>query len=258
MADLTREQLRAALGAMGETPPAAWTKMELRLRLQEITGEDLSLSYKKLTQGPPSEYQEWLRLLKQAKTKKAQLQKFVTEKLKLTNIDNMTIAQLEIHALRKIYEISKPHHSDPLGFGKFSAKTYFEVMTTEPGYCSWIKETAIEGQCDPRLLRFHQWLELTNNEEMISEDKTRSKIKVPPRGFKDTKKVEAPVEATSSSSNSQTSLESKLDAMMSMMASLKGEVDQMKEDQMPRKKGAKPRGYESEASSFQMVQHETD
>ncbi|CAE7511973.1 unnamed protein product, partial [Symbiodinium pilosum] len=230
MSDLTRDQLRAALKAMGEEPPIAWTKMELRFRLQEITGEDLSLSYKKLSQGPPSEYQEWLRQLKQAKTKKATLQKFVSDKLKLTNVDNMTIAQLEIHALRKIYEIAKPHHSDPLGFGKHGSKSYLTVQEEERGYCSWISKTAREDPngCDPRLLRFSQWLEMCNKEEMIPEDRSVTKIKVPAQAMKPPKR-----EATAEDPAS--------------------EVDKMKEEQKPRKKGTKPREPESDTSSYQMV-----
>ena len=261
MADLTREQLRAALRATGEEPPAAWTKMELRFRLQEITGEDLSRSYKKLSQGPPSEYQEWLRLLKQAKARKATLQQFVGERLKLTNVDRMTMAQLEIHALRKIYEISKPHPSDPMGFGKYSTKTYLEVLQEDQGYCNWIRKTAAKGQktCDLHLLRFNQWLEITDKEEMIPEDKPITRLRVPPHVPKAPTKKDMPTTpASSSTSPGPTSLENKMDAMLTMMENLKGEVDKIKEEQKPRKKGAKNRDSESEASSFQMVMQTED
>ena len=214
-----------------------------------------------LLQGPPSEYQEWLRLLKQAKTKKVTLQKFVGEKLKLTNVDHMTVAQLELQALRKIYEIAKPHRTDPIGFGKFSAKTYSEVMEEDKGYCNWIQKTAAENPtgCDPRLLRFSQWLEINSKEELIPEDQAPSKIKVPVSLSKATKKGSSSEATSSSPTTSTTSRETKMETMMAMMSDIKGEVDKIKEEQKPRKKGAKARDSESEASNFQMVmQTETD
>ena len=92
---------------------------------------------------------------------KALLQKFVCEKVKITYVDHMTIAQLELVGLRKIYEITKAHPTDPVGFGKYCSKTYEQVLNEDSGYCEWIKKTAAENQeqSDPKLRRFSQWLE---------------------------------------------------------------------------------------------------
>ena len=144
------------------------------------------------------------------------------------------------HALRKIYEIAKPHHSDPLGFGKHGSKSYLTVLEEERGYCNWISKTAREDPngCDPRLLRFSQWLEMCNKEEMIPEDKSVTKIKVPAQAMKPPKKEASAGDPASSSSQSSTTLESKMEAMLNMI--LEGEVDKMKDEQKPRKKGTKP------------------
>ena len=255
MSDLTREQLRAALRATGEEPPASWTKSELRLRLQEITGADLGQTIKKLNQGPPSEYQTWLRQLNQAKVRKALLQKFVSEKLKLTNVDNMTIPQLELAGLRKIYEISKPHPTDPMGFGKYSYKSYEQVMAENLGYCEWAKKTVSEGpdRCDPKLARFTRWLEMVNQEELVPEKNLFAKFKGPTKS----NKKEASSSQASASSSQPSSIEAKMETMINMMTELQGEVEKIKEDQKPRKKGPSAREVESDASSFQWSRRPT-
>ena len=146
MSDLNREQLRKALLAMGEQAPTTWTKVELKLRLQELTGEDMSKTSRQLGRAEESEYQRWYKKLRKAMGKrKADLCSFVETELGLTNVDNFSVSRLEIVALQRIMEISKPDGSDPLGFGKHSTETYQQVHAKDPGYCKWVCQTAAEN-----------------------------------------------------------------------------------------------------------------
>ena len=140
MASWTRDQLRAALESEGEQPPRQWTKVELRMRLEEITKKPLT------SKGPEklgkTEYEQMVVLLNKASRKKAELVKFCENRLHMTNVESYTIPRLQQLALVRIYEVTTPDMKDKIGFGKYSEMNYDEVMYADPGYCQWVMETA--------------------------------------------------------------------------------------------------------------------
>ncbi|OLP78279.1 hypothetical protein AK812_SmicGene41561 [Symbiodinium microadriaticum] len=239
MTDLTREELRLALRQVGEDPPMRWTKPELRLRLEQVTGEDMSKKVKKETV-EQSPYEELVKRMNAASRRKQDLIEFCHKELRMTNLDRMTIAMIQHAAMYKIYEMAPMHPSDLVGFGKHGRMTYRALRQQEPGYAKWVKETARndEGKnlSDPRLIRVARWLENEGDEEMIPATKkidyknlaiTKAKSKA--RGSQD---GYAPTEATSSNPE-----DTALDLMKNMcqaIEDLKNEVAVLKQE--PRRK----------------------
>ena len=91
----------------------------------------MSRSTKQLEKNELSEYQAWVKRLRAAANKrKADLRRFVEHELKITNVENYTVARLELAALQKIMEITLPDGRDPVGFGRHSASTYQALYCT--------------------------------------------------------------------------------------------------------------------------------
>ena len=174
MTDLTREELRLALRQVGEDPPARWTKPELRLRLEQVTGEDMSKKVKKETV-ERSPYEELVKRMNAASRRKQELIDFCHKELRMSNLDRMTIAMIQHAAMYKIYEMAPAHPSDIVGFGTHGRLTYRALRQQEPGYAKWVKETARKDEgknhSDPRLIRLARWLENEGDEEMVPETK---------------------------------------------------------------------------------------
>ena len=254
MSDLSKDQLRKALTALGETPPSSWNRVELKLRLQELTGEDLSKTSKQLGQAEESEYQIWYKRLRSAMNKrKADLREFVEKELGLTNVDKFTVARLELAALQKIMEIAKPDGRDSMGFGRHSTDTYQQTFDNDPGYCQWILQTSREEAktSDPRLLRFASWLEMKDQVELVPETRKGPKFLVPKNLAKDTSVSSSDGYSSASSSKMATQMEE----MMKMMQTMKSELDDLKsvkQESLPRKKVDKNRANDSE-DSFQVI-----
>ena len=234
----------AALRAAGEEPPISWTNVELRLRLAEVTGEDMSKTSRQLQIDDRSEYSILMKeMRKAANKKKVDLQKFVTEQLRLTNVEGFTVARLELAAVERILEVTTPHATDPVGFGRNAAKTYQQTLVSDPQYCQWVKETAKTEMCNPRLSRFAKWLTSLDRDEMIPEKSTSLKTVALTKGYQQrgvssqsTHKPEEP--ASPATSSSTAGLESKMETMMKMMTQLQQEVNNMKGEKLPRKKGS--------------------
>ena len=239
MTDLTREELRQALIQAGETPPARWTKPELRLRLEQVTGEDMSQKVKKETV-ERSPYDEMVRKMNAASRRKSDLIDFCQTELRMSNLDRMTIAKIQHAAMQKIYELAPAHPSDIVGFGTHGRLTYQRLRQQEPGYAKWVKKTARDDEgknlSDPRLVRLARWLENEGDEEMVPEtkkidyknlvtNKAKSKASAAKAGY-------ASTEATSS-----TPEDTALDLMKNMcqaIEELKNEVAVLKKE--PRRK----------------------
>ena len=239
MTDLTREELRLALRQVGEDPPARWTKPELRLRLEQVTGEDMSKKVKKETV-ERSPYEDLVKRMNAASRRKQELIDFCHKELRMSNMDRMTIAMIQHAAMFKIYEMAPAHPSDIVGFGTHGRLTYRALRQQEPGYAKWVKETARKdegkNQSDPRLIRLARWLENEGDEEMVPETKKIDyknlaiiKAKSKARGSRD---GYVTTEATSSNPE-----DTALDLMKNMcqaIEDLKNEVAVLKQE--PRRK----------------------
>lgn len=140
---MTKSEILAELGRLGELPPKQWTKVECLTRMEELRVE------RGLHPNPRSKNATPLRKmmlqLNQASTKKDKL------------IDH-TIPTLQKKCLRMIYDKAESSAEDPVGFGMHAARTYLEIQVHEKQYAEWVIQTYQEGQCDPRLARLATWL----------------------------------------------------------------------------------------------------
>ena len=132
---MRREELAKAIQEYGETPPKSWTVAELRTRLAQLHDEH------SVVPGKPAQtdLRKWVIKLNVASKKKATLQEFCLG-LKIPLTMNETIAQLQKVAMTRIYEISHPDPTDPVGFGKASSLSYEEVKL-DVNYCAWVLKT---------------------------------------------------------------------------------------------------------------------
>ena len=253
---LNKAQLREELENLGETPPASWSKIELRARLMEVRLEEgIDTTHGK----PRSRLEVMMKDLSVASRKKEALVKFVQEKLDITVGSNDSIATLQSKGVKKVYELVPPAPTDPLGFGKHSDLTYSEVMLNIPDYCTWIKDTARQNPvgADYRLRRFAKWLEENQSAGTGSSWTMTRTPRARSKGTPSIPRSPTPSQATSSREDQK-----KMEAMMETIQSLKQEIAEMKGE--PVRKTAK--GYETEnetsegnagdvssAHSFQLV-----
>ncbi|CAE7714347.1 RE1 [Symbiodinium sp. KB8] len=218
MSDMNREELVEALAKLGVEAPRGWTKIEMQLRLEQITGQDMAEKIKPKTNKGKSPFQEMVTKLNQASRRKSVLLEFVTNELRMSNMDGYTIDRIKMAAIRRIYDVVEAHDSDQLGFGKHSAKSYAEVWTTDPGYCNWVRNTAKEpgNHCDPRLSRFAKWL--AHQDEMELKPPTPKETDTLKRGRK-----KSQIQETTAETNV-------LQALMEQVAELKNEVKELRQD----------------------------
>ena len=218
MSDLSREELIEALTKAGVEVPRKWTKIEMQLRLEQITGQDMAEKVKPKAAKEKSQYQQQMvTKLNQASRRKNLLVEFVEKELRMTNMSGYTIDRIKMMAMRRIYDLVPAHSSDALGFGKYSASTYEEVWTTDPGYCTWAKNTVAEpnSTCDPRLIRFAPWL--VQQDEMELKPTTPAATESLKRGRKKTETGEKAPETEI------------LQALMTQVTELKNEVREMRQ-----------------------------
>ncbi|OLQ08346.1 Retrovirus-related Pol polyprotein from transposon TNT 1-94 [Symbiodinium microadriaticum] len=218
MSGLTRKELQAKLEEQGESVPSGWTKVEMLLRIEELTGINQASTVPAKTE--KSDYQELVQNLNKASRKKSELQAFCA-------------AMIQIYTKKTV-----PEPTDVMGFGCHSKLKYSEVKANYPEHCTWVVTTAREGQCDPRLRRFAGWLE--NNVDQVN----RAKEELEARFTESEKRVEpAPKKAApkkkmmgySSSSSSQVEDDSvtlsgqQLRSLVETIEGLKEEVASLKE-----------------------------
>ena len=187
MADLTKEELRQVLINAGETPVPGWTKIELKHRIMEKTGLDMTRNLK-TKQKSESPCQQLIKELNRASNKKkADVLEFCSQKLGMTELSNKTVAQLQMEAMKRIMAITAAHPDDKVGFGKHSDRSYSEIQNVYVDYANWIKQTYAENKdgCDPKLRRLAVRLEAQDQEEMMSPptplEKFRGYMKTPPK-----------------------------------------------------------------------------
>ena len=167
---LRKFELKAKLLELGEETPAKWTNKEIIMRILE-----LDPTANQTARGNRTDLQERIKALGVASKKKTTLQEFCRE----IGVDfsvNHTKHTLEQHALRKLYDLSKPAAEDIVGFGRHSTETYEEIRTTRVQYAQWVRQTARETEeTDYRLRRLANWLEAQDQEEaeMIKDAKTK-------------------------------------------------------------------------------------
>ena len=169
MSDLKKSELRQELEKLGERPPTNWTKIQLKYRLEELTGQDMSVSSKSRNK-KVSEMSVWVKELNKNKEKrKTEFISWCERELAMTNLDSYTKARIEMEAMKKIMTLSEPDGSDPVSFGKYGPQTYAETARIDPSYCRWVVHTAKTNaaDADPRLIRFSRWLNDQDQREMV-------------------------------------------------------------------------------------------
>ncbi|CAE7825661.1 GIP [Symbiodinium sp. CCMP2592] len=257
--DLNLEDLRKALRDLGEDPSPSWTKVELRYRLQELTGKDTSINVKT----PAKDTSPMLGLVKKlnaASRKKQDLVTFCRDEISMdmSGLENKTIAQLQMLAMKQISSHTAPHPTDLLGFGKHVRRTYLDVAQNEKEYCSWVKTTAEENphNSDPRLRRFARWLQLQEDCEILPEVAPKKDFTTqfrPAARNSSTKKSTEATNSASASSSSEAMNQQMMATMFEMIKDLRGEIAELKGEPV-RKKGVKPEESGTETDgSYAMV-----
>ena len=259
MSGLTNAQLRAQIQQYGETPPSRWTKAELQMRLEELSGKNAFVAAPK-QKAEKSQYQQLVQDLNQAARKKDHLMTFCQETLRLNVNRNMTINQMRRDAMHAIYQKSVPDPTDVVGFGKHASLTYEEIKIHHPDYAQWVKTTAAEDtDTDPRLQRLAGWLE--NNPARVGQAATilarraeTSKDQMMPRteGKKNDKKTSGSSGYSHSPSESSTT-SSQVLMLANLVEQLREEVADLKNEPRRKKTTVETEGTNSE-DSFAMVQ----
>eukprot|EP00439_Symbiodinium_sp_Y106_P016381 s4022_g2.t1 len=168
---MTRDELKNELGKLGEVPPAAWTRLEMKARVMELRGDEgTSLR---------SPLQEKTRELRKAAKKKADLIEFCRE-LGVELNGNETMAVMEMRAIRKLQAECPASPYDHVGFGKHSDKRYQTIQMEYEEYGRWVVQMFREDpegkDTDPRLRRLAKWLieqSAMTNEPMVKASTAR-------------------------------------------------------------------------------------
>lgn len=171
MSDLKKDELRQQLRNLGEEPPTRWTKIQLRHRLEELTGQDMSVTTKSRNKTISPMAALVKELNKHKEKRKTEFIAWCERELAMTNLDTWTKARIEMEAMKKIMILAEPDGTDPVSFGRNGALTYAEVARIDPSYCRWVLHTANTNaaEADPRLLRMARWLREQEQREMVPE-----------------------------------------------------------------------------------------
>ena len=244
MDSMNRKDLVLHLQAFGEEPPEAWTKVELKQRIQDLMdqGEMPAMKSKK----ERTELQMATTAINQASRKKADLIRFADEHYGIQATSNDTIGTLQRKLMAAALANTRPHGDDLMGFGKFSGRTYRNVMNEEPKYMEWARATAAEGDCSVYLKRFIRWVQNYADAELSEEAavKTPPVRKGQPKAHTKTmakKGYEPPKGEGMNSASSASSTNEAMQNLTMVVASLVQEVKTLKEEraeeraEMPRK-----------------------
>ena len=245
LGSLKKHELVAAMVALGEEPPREWKVMELRKRLEEL---EIEKGVTRTTHRVKTSLQELMHRLHAAAKKKTTLVTFLQEELHMTLSGTETMAVMVKKGMDEVYTQSELHHSDPIGFGEHSAKSYLQAMEEVPEYCKWAQTMAQEGSVSIRLERFVRWL----NQQSESDDKTgstRPPAKAMPKAVKGSKGyTRGRSSPGSGKSSTEDTLQATLAQMVEAMNVMQGEIDQLREER-PHKRSE----TSSMAESFEKV-----
>ena len=233
MEKLTKPELILHLRTYGEEPPKTWTKLELRQRLLDLADAgEITLDDGKRVKTP---LQQAVTNLNRASSKKSELVKYVEERLGLMVTPNETIAAIQKKAMQNLLQNIEGSAEDAMGFGKFSSRTYADVAQNEPGYVTWARQTATEGDCSIYLRRFVEWVEKEKGQG-TSNDQRKVIVPRPKAHIVRKTKVEKDVGSSSSSSTDQLVRE-----LTGTAAKLAAEIQDLKDQHVepPRKTPAK-------------------
>ncbi|CAE7923129.1 unnamed protein product [Symbiodinium necroappetens] len=202
MSDLKKAELRQELEKLGEHPPTSWTKIQLKHRLEELTGQDMSVSTKSRTK-KVSEMSVWVKEL------------------------NKNKARIEMEAMKKIMMLSEPDGSDPVSFGKYGPQTYAETTRIDPSYCRCVVHTAKTNaaDADPRLIRFGHWLNDQDQREMVPAENpvtTKYPLQEP--------KTVTMTTTTTTSTASSSGYQQQMNLLVETVAALRNEVAALKSE----------------------------
>ena len=224
MPSVPKAELVQILAALGEQAPPSWTVMEIKNRIREIQ-ETQGIHPRGKQQRTP--LAEQMTRLNVASRRKGNLAEYMTRELDMPVNPNDTVAQMQRHAIKKIYMTTEASGTDPVGFGEHSALSYQEVAISHPNYCHWVIQTSKEEDHSYMLGRLAQWLIRQKNQPPV------------PKGGPPTPKSKASVKQQnpypSSQATSSDGTREMMAQMMEMVSQLKEEVEGLKQER-PRKK----------------------
>ena len=239
MADMTKEELRRGMEGLGERPNPRHTKVELRHRISELTGEDMGRNVKGQNKTLSPCQQLIKELNKASNKKKADVVSFCLDTLKMSEkeVNHKTVAQLQMAAMKNIMINTSVHFLDQVNFGKHSECLYHEILEKFPEYGVWIKKTYREGgsSCDPLLRRLACWLEDQDKEELKTEATPKKALF---RGYATSKKMAHDTPSASNSASSSSSETKVFKEMIGAIRELQKEVQELKQEPA-RKKAVK-------------------
>ncbi|OLP79601.1 hypothetical protein AK812_SmicGene40092 [Symbiodinium microadriaticum] len=251
LSSMNKADLVAEIRRLGGQADVETRKLELQQQLITMREEQGEVNVTGPATKQQSDYQRLTSELTKASSRKAQLVKYMKEKLGLNVSENSTVVQLTHQAMGKIYDLAVADASDPVGFGAHGSLSYAEVQQKEPEYCQWGLTTSKEGQANPRLHRLAQWLSQQNTE--TPEVPKPTKWKTRKEGYQKTMMSSSSV---ASSSEGTTSSPNRFQIeMMEALQALRSEVAEMQADRRssrPRRESHLDEEMES-VGSFQKV-----
>ena len=191
--------------------------------------------------------QQLISQLTKAKRKKTQLQEFLAElNLKANPSDTMYL--MEQQAMTEIYRRVEPRGSDYVGFGKFSAKTYAELLADVPSYADWVVKTAQESDtADPKLVRLSRWIVKARDvKDPVAPAPTRGyQIKEPEIPWEEMDKAKNKYEKMnkgSARSSHEADSVTVTQNLCQAIQDLKDEVQELKDDKQRKQRAVMPTG----------------
>lgn len=225
---MNKKELAQEIEELGGTANLDRRRLELQVQLISLREEQGIPNHSRAAQ---TDYQKWTVAMNKAGPKKADLVRFMEQELQMTPRSNDTIVQLQKAALLKIYDLAAPHETDPVGFGQHSSLSYAETVAAHPEYVRWVRTTAAEGQCNPLMTRFYNWLEGqtsvgSNLEKTKAKPTTTPKAKTEPRGYPKSSATSA-----KAPSESQGSMDSQtMQQLVGVLQSLQKDVQELKSE----------------------------
>ena len=259
----TKPALQQMLIDRGETPPARWSKVELRHRLLELEPE---LANPKKREENEPELRVWVKKINQASAKKTNLVTLCENELGLGLSGNETIAQLERKAMEQAHRLAKADPRDYVGFGKHAGLQYQDIHRYHKEYRAWVIRTAAENQsgCDHRLSRLAQWLfenpeyeEKTAIEETLEKYKPEKPVGLPRKnpGVTPKAKIAPSMPSTSEHGSASSSQAQGMEQLAGVITQMAGAIQSLQEEmqdlraERPRKKDGANRGPKSDTTS---------
>ena len=229
LSSMTKSDMILVLRTYGEEPPTAWTRVDLRHRIDELVeGKEIEIQTGKKAS---TALQKATTELNKASRKKSELIHHAQTNLLLSVPPNATISGIQKAAMEKLLTEIPGEDGDLMGYGKFSSRTYLDVKENEPKYCEWTKAISKEETTSTYMKRFVDYL--TQPEET---EKKRAPIKVhttkdtAKKGYKTEVVEREETHTPRPTSTASSSTEATVNQLTELVGTLIAEVKELKEE----------------------------